>query len=218
MPRDTRRRESILSAAARAFGERGFASTSMDDVAAAAGISRLIVYRHFSSKEALYVAILERVSLRLGAVFAREVALPERASDSPRVPGRAAVVALVRVAREDPDGFTLLFRHSAREPQFAAHAEKFRRAVVRFVQGLMARVDLGNKASTRWAAETLVTYVVGAVLHWLEVGPASGSGDEMIIERISQSLPAIIRAWAEVADVDESAELAAVDDAVAEEL
>ena len=59
------RRAAILQAAAAAFAERGFADTSMDDVAAAAGITRLIVYRHFPSKEALYVAVLEGVRDRL---------------------------------------------------------------------------------------------------------------------------------------------------------
>ena len=59
------RRAAILRAAAAAFAERGFADTSMDDVAAAAGITRLIVYRHFPSKEALYVAVLEGVRDRL---------------------------------------------------------------------------------------------------------------------------------------------------------
>jgi AcrR family transcriptional regulator len=37
------RRASILAAAAGAFAQRGFADTAMDDVAAAAGITRLIV-------------------------------------------------------------------------------------------------------------------------------------------------------------------------------
>src|SRR3954454_23407000 len=69
VPRDERRRQSILSAAADTFADRGFAATSMDDVAAAAGITRLVVYRHFESKEALYVAVLEAVSGRLHEAF-----------------------------------------------------------------------------------------------------------------------------------------------------
>src|SRR3954454_14782186 len=69
VPRDAGRRESILRAAARAFGEHGFAGTSRDEVPAAAGITRLVVYRHFQSKDALYAAVLQRVSDRLGEAF-----------------------------------------------------------------------------------------------------------------------------------------------------
>ena len=49
----------------RAFARGGYAATSMEDVAAEAGITRLIVYRHFESKEALYRAVLTAVTERL---------------------------------------------------------------------------------------------------------------------------------------------------------
>jgi len=56
------RRETILRGAAAAFAEKGYAGTSMEDVAAAAGITKLIVYRHFSSKEEIFeAAVLEPV-------------------------------------------------------------------------------------------------------------------------------------------------------------
>lgn len=49
------KRAAILEAAARLFPEQGFEGTSMDAVAAAAGVSKLTVYSHFGSKEALFV-------------------------------------------------------------------------------------------------------------------------------------------------------------------
>ena len=94
------RRAAILRAAAAAFAERGFADTSMDDVAAAAGITRLIVYRHFDSKEALYAAVLQHVRDRLA-----EEGRAERGRGE-----SAAVRALLTVGREDAAGVTLLLR------------------------------------------------------------------------------------------------------------
>jgi len=44
------RASSILEAAATVFAERGYDGSTVDDVAAAAGVSKLIVYRHFNSK------------------------------------------------------------------------------------------------------------------------------------------------------------------------
>jgi AcrR family transcriptional regulator len=54
------RRASILEAGGRLFGERGYDGTRLDDVAAAAGVTKPIVYRHFASKADLYLALLER--------------------------------------------------------------------------------------------------------------------------------------------------------------
>lgn len=54
------RRAAVLGAAATLFGERGYAGTRLDDVAAAAGVTKPIVYRHFESKKALYLALLAK--------------------------------------------------------------------------------------------------------------------------------------------------------------
>jgi AcrR family transcriptional regulator len=51
--RRAERREQILAAATEAFAAAGFAATSLDDVAAQAGVSRAILYRHFDSKNGL---------------------------------------------------------------------------------------------------------------------------------------------------------------------
>src|SRR6266542_4557272 len=64
MPR-AERVQQVLAAAARAFARSGFAATSMDEIAAEAGISKLMIYRDFEGKRELYEAILESVSGRL---------------------------------------------------------------------------------------------------------------------------------------------------------
>ena len=65
MPSPTRRRRGpapgarrIESAARRLFANRGYADTSMADVAAAAGVSKATVFHHYRSKRALYEALL----------------------------------------------------------------------------------------------------------------------------------------------------------------
>ena len=54
------RRALIVEAGGRLFGERGYDGTRLDDVAAAAGVTKPILYRHFGSKRDLYLALLER--------------------------------------------------------------------------------------------------------------------------------------------------------------
>ena len=58
--RPAERRATIIEAAGRLFGERGYEATTLDDVAAAAGVTKPILYRHFDSKRDLYLALLER--------------------------------------------------------------------------------------------------------------------------------------------------------------
>src|SRR5262245_43230067 len=53
-------RERILDVAEALFAERGFAGTSVRDIAASAGLTAASLYNHFDGKEALYDAVLER--------------------------------------------------------------------------------------------------------------------------------------------------------------
>jgi AcrR family transcriptional regulator len=55
----------ILKAARRLFGERGFAATTIDDIAAGARVAKGAVYHHFATKEALFEAVFDQVSLAL---------------------------------------------------------------------------------------------------------------------------------------------------------
>jgi AcrR family transcriptional regulator len=58
-------RASIIKAARRIFGDRGFAATTMDDIAASARVAKGAVYHHFPTKEAVFEAVFEQVSLDL---------------------------------------------------------------------------------------------------------------------------------------------------------
>jgi AcrR family transcriptional regulator len=60
-------RASIVKAARRIFGERGFAATTMDDIAGGARVAKGAVYHHFATKEAVFEAVFEQVSLDLVA-------------------------------------------------------------------------------------------------------------------------------------------------------
>src|SRR6202035_5105968 len=60
-------RAAIGKAAKRLFGERGFASTTIDNVATAAHVAKGAVYHHFETKEALFEAVFDEVSEDLAA-------------------------------------------------------------------------------------------------------------------------------------------------------
>ncbi|MEO7125216.1 MAG: helix-turn-helix domain-containing protein [Nakamurella sp.] len=63
------RREQILAAASRVFGERGYYGATTDQIAKAAGISQPYVVRMFGSKEQLFIEVLGRAIEKLAAAL-----------------------------------------------------------------------------------------------------------------------------------------------------
>jgi AcrR family transcriptional regulator len=58
-------REAILNAGRLWFGERGFAATTMDDIAEQARVAKGAVYHHFATKEAVFEAVFDQVARSL---------------------------------------------------------------------------------------------------------------------------------------------------------
>jgi AcrR family transcriptional regulator len=178
------RQASILRGAAQAFAHNGFAGTSMDDVAAACGVTKLILYRHFETKEGLYRAVLQRVFERHGQELAARMGRGEARGLGMRT--------LLTVAREDEAGFTLLWRQASREPQFADYAHELRDAAAEATAKLLG-LHMGDPALDRWAAQSTIGWLVDAVFVWLEVGDPSR--DDEVIERAATGLRALRDAW-----------------------
>lgn len=184
LPRAERRAQ-ILGAAAAAFAERGYSDTSMDDVAARAGITKLIVYRHFGSKAELYQAVLDSVFNRLATEVTERI---------PRLLGRGAVPsALLVVAREQPDALRLLIVHSAREPEFAELVNRFN-AVAQSVAATVLE-PTGDGEVDRWQARTLADFVIGGVLRWVEEGDPAR--DDEVVERLAAGAARLADGWRE---------------------
>src|SRR5262245_66258653 len=77
--RSDAKRDAILRGAKAVFLKHGFESTSMDVVALRAGVSKMTVYRHFGSKEALFAGVITNLCERIVDGDLREIfELPPR--------------------------------------------------------------------------------------------------------------------------------------------
>jgi AcrR family transcriptional regulator len=176
--RRAERREQLLAAATQAFARGGFAATSLDDIAQAAGISRVLLYRHFDSKTDLYLAVLDRAMKRLtAAVGTRDYTY-------------ASIDALLGAAATDPDGFRLLFHHAAREPEFRQQMDRFRKGMITTARRELARV-IGDRAWVQWAAQLAPVVAIEAVMAWLDAGRPD---PDQAADRIRQALAGVISA------------------------
>lgn len=111
------KQEAILQGAVRVFFESGYAGTSMDRVAAEAGVSKQTIYSHFQDKEGLFRALMERMTIRrFQAVFQNETLCGE-----PKVLLRQfAETYLTKIADADYIAlFRLIFAESVRFPELA---------------------------------------------------------------------------------------------------
>ncbi|GMM92205.1 TetR/AcrR family transcriptional regulator [Qipengyuania sp. MTN3-11] len=69
-PADETKRAAIIEAAIASFLDQGFAATSIEQVAAQAGVSKVTVYSHFGDKRSLFTAAIESECERMRANFA----------------------------------------------------------------------------------------------------------------------------------------------------
>jgi TetR/AcrR family transcriptional regulator len=58
-------REGLMTAAVAQFARKGFAGARVDEIAAAAGVNKQLVYHYFGSKQGLYLAALESVYVEI---------------------------------------------------------------------------------------------------------------------------------------------------------
>ncbi|MCU1387925.1 MAG: hypothetical protein JWL72_1263 [Ilumatobacteraceae bacterium] len=180
------RREQIVRAAAATFLSGGYEKTSMEDVARAAGVTRLIVYRIFESKELLYLAVLNAVIDEMAVEF--ETGPGPGQGDT----GRTIVSTLLGIARRHPDGFRLLWRHAANQVEFRDLYALFKSTAEEFAGALIAGID-PDPMMVRWAATSLVSHVYESICLWLDGGdPAL---DSQFLRMQSDGMRATVTVW-----------------------
>jgi AcrR family transcriptional regulator len=160
------RRELIALAAGRLFASHGYAGTRLDDVAEAAGVTKPIVYRHFHSKKALYMALLTKHEEDLPTFFERV----ESQELSPGALVRAILEIWLDYVRENQHAWLMLFRDSSGDAEIQARrmgvSKRAREVMAAFIAGTAGpRIPADQVEPT---AELLTSGLAGLALWWID--------------------------------------------------
>ena len=156
------RRRQLLDTALDVFAAQGFHLTSMNDVADAAGVTKPVLYQHFTSKRQLYLELLEDVGTRLGD----EIAAAKATAGSPHQQVEQGFVAYFRFVHEERSAYRLLFGGgSRRDAEFADAVRRVEEHLAASIAGLIeADIDADHR---RMLAFAIIGIAEGTSRQWI---------------------------------------------------
>ena len=173
------RRRQLFDVALALFAEHGYAATTMDDIAEAAGVTKPLVYQHFESKRALYLELMDVFSRELVTRIVKATANAE----GPRRQVELGFAAYFELMLQNEQAFRLLYgRDAPDDPELGA---ALRRVEETLAQAIGSLIDADLEPEHRLLlAHAVVGMAEGASRHWLEVrrpghdeGPGTAPAD-----------------------------------------
>ena len=156
--RGPERKAQLLQVARKVFGAKGFHGVSMEDVAREAGVTKPILYDHFSSKEALYLALLDADAQTLEDRIRAALAAPT--GNRERI--RASFQAYFDFVDEHAEGFRLMMQETVgADDVFRSKVGRVRDRIMREVSDLIVRESQGT--IDREEADDVALGLVGMV-------------------------------------------------------
>ncbi len=156
------RRDQLFDVALSLFAERGYAATTMDDIAEAAGVTKPLVYQHFDSKRALYLELMDFVSHKVIDAIATSTAR----ADGPRQQVELGFAAYFELVVGNENAFRLLYGRDA--PDDPELGDALRRVEDAIAEAIDPLIDAGLDPEHRLLlAYAVVGMAEGASRHWM---------------------------------------------------
>jgi AcrR family transcriptional regulator len=158
-----RRRRQLLGVALRVFAAEGYHNASMNDIAVEAGVTKPVLYQHFTSKRELFTELLTESGRDLQDRITKAVA----AATGPREMVELGFAAYFTYVDRHRDAFQLFYGGGlARDDEFAELVNQTERTLASLVAGLI-EIE-GLSASQRQVlGHGIVGMIEGASIHWL---------------------------------------------------
>ncbi|MEM7141079.1 MAG: TetR/AcrR family transcriptional regulator [Actinomycetota bacterium] len=168
------RRVQLLDAALSVFAAEGFQTATMEAVATEAGVTKPVLYQHFSSKRELFLELLRSV----GAGLTEAVGEATGAADSGRDMVVDGFAAYFHFVADHPDEFRLLFGEGVRtDHEFARALADVEALLADFIAALIDIDELTGRERLMFA-HGILGLAESTGRHWIASG-AEGDVDEL---------------------------------------
>src|SRR5271154_192068 len=163
------RRHQLVAVALELFARRGYRATTMDDIAEAAGVTKPLVYQHFSSKRALYLELVNAIAQEL--VIAVRSAVMQ--AEGPRQQVEMGFAAYFRLVIGREAEFRLLYgRDHADDKELGLALRTVEDAIAAAIEPLIAAgLDDDHRSLLAYA---VVGMAEGASRRFMEQRPVHG--------------------------------------------
>jgi TetR/AcrR family transcriptional repressor of mexJK operon len=191
-PLQRRKRAAILEGAKVVFLRQSFALAKMDDVASAAGVGKQTVYRHFRSKEALFVGLVLSMCAQVGELLA---APQDAQSDgSPDVELRTLGWLLAQILIT-PDNLRLYRAIVAEAERLPELGQVFYENGAKVVRALAANIlrKRFDESTAALRAATFINLVFGDAYLELSIGYAVPDVEARFALQIDEAVAAALR-------------------------
>ena len=177
-----------MDAAAEVIARQGIRSTTMDDISASIGMTKIVLYRAFGTKDKLIHAILERVTNEFLNVDALKI---EKYGDR--------LQRYLDISRAHPDAIRILLLQS---PHDARYSKQYRRLSKQLVKRTKERIQQRQKAGetdcaldVSFVSEAIVSFILNSISRWLTQGKEDQDEEFvrwMLVSRAAMENPGMI--------------------------
>jgi len=183
------RRQQLFAVALELFAQRGYRATTMDDIAERAGVTKPLLYQHFSSKRALYLELVDSIAQNLLTAIRQAVLRAE----GPRQQVELGFAAYFKLVVNNEAEFRLLYgRDHADDQELGRALRTVEDAIAEAIDPL---IDAGlDPDHRRLLAYGIVGMAEGASRHFMTNRPVTDAEADEEAQRLAGRVADL--AWA----------------------
>ena len=159
------RRQQLLKTALHVFARQGYHETSMNDLAAKAGVTKPVLYQHFESKQEMYFSVLREILVQVQD----SIDSHRKSSSGPLEWAELGISGFFKFFENNPDAFNFLYgRADIQDAEVRDELRKIQdNMTLRLAKNFSVNFDIEKSVAAAFGAFGLI---LGVLRHWMQDG------------------------------------------------